>query len=336
MKGTYRTILVVFLLSVVSSVVWTQSEKTGADALRQGVILYKDGEYHDAVLAFREIILDATMEPFHGEAYFWVAKTYLATGELDPAEKNLEFFLINYKNSPYYPEGFYQKGRLLFTQGEYEKAIQVFYNFLTLYKDNPFAPNCYYWIGETLYKLGHLEEAHTVFNKVITEYPESYKLEAAKFRASLIELKYRENELLELIKISHEEYLKSLDEFQKREKTYQQAIEAYQKKLTSMTTDQVKEMIADLNQQIEDKNSMIAEIQVENDEMEAVIEEYKKRLTEMEARITESVADGGTEQQAVPPTSTDNQSELLKIKAEALDLKAYYLKKIYSSEEGAE
>jgi hypothetical protein len=37
--------------------------------------------------------------------------------------------------------------------------------------------------------------------------------------------------LLNLLKISHEEYLKLLEEFQRKEKTYEQAITEYQRKL---------------------------------------------------------------------------------------------------------
>jgi tetratricopeptide (TPR) repeat protein len=94
-------------------------------------------------------------------------------------------------------------------------------------------PNAYFWIGESLYSLGRLEEAERVFAKVLRDYPQSYKVEAASYRLSLVEFKKREEELLRLLKWSHEEFLRAVEEYQRREKTYEQALAAYQQRTGS-------------------------------------------------------------------------------------------------------
>jgi tetratricopeptide (TPR) repeat protein len=91
-------------------------------------------------------------------------------------------------------------------------------------------PNAYFWIGESLYSLGRLEEAERVFARVLRDYPQSYKVEAASYRLSLLEFKKREEELLRLLKWSHEEFLRTVEEYQRREKAYEQALAAYQQR----------------------------------------------------------------------------------------------------------
>jgi hypothetical protein len=94
-------------------------------------------------------------------------------------------------------------------------------------------PNAYFWIGESLYSLGRLEEAERVFAKVLRDYPQSYKAEAASYRLSLLEFKKREEELLRLLKWSHEEFLRTVEEYKRREKAYDQALAAYQQRVGS-------------------------------------------------------------------------------------------------------
>ncbi len=99
-------------------------------------------------------------------------------------------------------------------------------------------PNAYFWVGESLYALGKLDQALSVFRKVLRDYPASFKAEAAQYRVSLIELGRKEAELAKLLKWSHENSLKTIEEFQRRERAYEQAIETYQKRLAASSTGQ--------------------------------------------------------------------------------------------------
>jgi hypothetical protein len=58
-------------------------------------------------------------------------------------------------------------------------------------------------------------------------------VEAASYRLSLLEFKKREEELLRLLKWSHEEFLRTVEEYQRREKAYDQALTAYQQRVGS-------------------------------------------------------------------------------------------------------
>jgi outer membrane protein assembly factor BamD (BamD/ComL family) len=222
-----------FLLVVTSS--WSQAKNAEAE-LRAGLLAFQQEQYQQALQSFRRVIDEAAAQA--PEAYFWSAKAYMATDMLDEADRALEHFLSRYPGHPLASEARYQKTRLLFLERDYENALLASYEFVRLNPGSPFVPNAYFWIGESLYSLGHLEEAERVFAKVLRDYPQSFKVEAASYRLSLIEFKKREEELLRLLKWSHEEFLRTVEEFQRREKSYEQALVAYQQRLAGGTSDQ--------------------------------------------------------------------------------------------------
>ncbi len=237
--------------------------------LLDGIEFYQNEMFNDAISSFHNIVLDPNNSNIHGDAYFWIAKSYFILNRLDDTERNLEHFLINYEDHIFYEQAFYLKGRLLFKQNEYDNAILVFRNYIDLYPGSSYISHCYFWIGESLFLLGNIETAKEIFQIVVQDYPNSVKYEASNYRLSLIDIKQRENELLLLLKISHEESLETLEEYQRLIQTYEQAISAYQKQLSgkvdltqSITTDDLSAQkdaeIAILKQQIEDLQNQLA------------------------------------------------------------------------------
>jgi tetratricopeptide (TPR) repeat protein len=91
--------------------------------------------------------------------------------------------------------------------------------------------------GESLYFLGRLPEAEKLYKAIGERYPDSVKAEAAQYRLALIQFKYREDELLTLLKWSHEESLRTIEEFQRREKAYEQALAVYQRRFGEVRRD---------------------------------------------------------------------------------------------------
>lgn len=203
--------------------------------MRRGLNLFKEGSYNEALYVFREITLENTYSDYHGSSYFWIAKCYLALGNLDLAEENFDFFLGDFTGHPFHEEGFYQKGRILFLKRKYQEGIAVFYDFLERWPESNFAANAYFWIAESLFLLGHYREAEPLFHLVVSDYPTSFKVESARYRLSLIDIFDREKVLLDLLKVSHEEYINSLDDFQRRERTYEQALSVYQRQILNLT-----------------------------------------------------------------------------------------------------
>jgi tetratricopeptide (TPR) repeat protein len=130
----------------------------------------------------------------------------------------------------------YHKGRVLYYLGRYDEAIVL----LKSYADGVGEGHdsrksaSLYWIGECLFSLGQLDKAGEVFTIITEEYPQSVKFEAASYRLALIKQKKIEAELLALLTWSHEESLKTTEEYQRRERTYDQALIAYQKRIAEL------------------------------------------------------------------------------------------------------
>jgi len=105
--------------------------------------------------------------------------------------------------------------------------------------ENPIVDNAgraasYYWIGETLFAMGRMDGAANAFSTVVEKYPYSIKYEAASYRLDLITQKKIEEELLTILRWSHEESLRSLEDYQGRERIYNQAISAYEKRIEAI------------------------------------------------------------------------------------------------------
>ncbi len=313
MKNKFFIIFFIFIHVLIFAQI-----SNGNNIMESGLNNFSDGNYTLALGDFREIILDSNYETLHGTAYYWIARCYMAQNLLDKAENNLDFFIQNYKDNKLFPDAVYQKGRLLFRKGQYDSAIQIFYKFIESYNEHPFVSNSYFWIAESLFFLGHIEKAEIIYSMIIREYPNSYKLEASKYKLSLITLKYREKELLKLLKISHEEYLKALEDFQLREKTYEQSISSYQRRLLAATSDNHKALVAEMTEDILQKDNTIASL--------------NRQITQMNT----SISNLKEQQKASPSINEDTpvftlsasflkNIRLLEVKDSALKLKEFYI-----------
>lgn len=281
------------------------------DILQRGKQEYQSANYRAALQDFRNIILNPQYSAVHGDAYYWVALSYMALNQLGDAEKNLEYFLLNYKDNSNIANAYYQKGRLLFLQNEYQNSIQVLYTFVTSYPHNPFLANAYYWIGESLYRLGHLDEAKKVFQVVVAQYPTSYKFEAAQYRLSVINLKERELELMKLLRWSQEHAVQAQSDFNRKEQAYEQAILAYQRK------------VAQLERPTHTSSSPPKTGTTSQSSQQSSLENQIAQLRQQ----VQSMTSGGA---APSAGSGELTQKLLTLKAQALDLKEFYLNWLYS------
>ncbi len=310
-KRFYTVLMLFFFTALVGGFSQTDDGKA---IIKSGLEKFTKGQYAHAIIDFRQIILNPSYENLYDAAYFWIARSYMEEGMLSKAESNLEFFIQNFPSSRFYPEAIYQKGRLLYMQQDYENSIQVLYEYLKKYPKAPFAANSYFWIAESLYALGHFDKAQQLYAYLIKEYPTSYKVETSKYKLSLIALKQHEEELLKLLRLSHEEYLKVINDFQNREKTYEQALAGYQRKLLAASSNDTKKLLKELNAELSKKDQEIASLN-----RQLVEEKDKTAKTPSDSSINAS------QTTTLNPKYTTNISELLTLKSEALELKAFYL-----------
>jgi tetratricopeptide (TPR) repeat protein len=336
-KASILPMILSLLMAVAPSL--PAANEGAKEDLQEGIRLFTSGLYDNAITAFQNVLLDTSATPvLKASGYFWLAKAYMAVGRLEEAEKYLETYLASFPGGVDYGEALYQKGRLLFMQEEYDNTIQQLQQFLSKYPQSSLVANAYFWVAESLYNLGRLDEASAVFKKIVVDYPSSFKVETAQYRLSVIDLVRRELELTKLVKWSHEDFLKSVEQFQLRERTYQQAIESLQKKLASTGQLQDEKTIADLRSSLEKKSA-------EAEALSAQIQDLKDQLADQAASLATAQAQAtapspaevaAAQAQAAAAAASlqdiekrkadlDRVSRMLEVKQDALALKEAYL-----------
>ncbi len=343
MRKRYGSILAAIILAAAApQVPGQQAAPASRDdpkaALLAGVELFGQERYRDALDVFGKVLADPRAKDERPEAAYWSVLSYLAVGDQATAAASIDAFVSAYPSSPRLPDLLYQRGRILYSRGSYEEAIKVFAAFSEAAPDSDLFPSALYWSGECLYALGRLEEAERAFAAVVQKYPQSVKVEAASYRRSLIGLEYRQRELLKLLTWSHEESLRSVEEFRRREKAYEASISLYQKQLSD-TKRGAAGALSDQDKTAAELRAQIAEISASlasrDEELTQAASENARLRAELEAaRYAASQAGAAPAQAAVPalPLSEDDKSRALAYKARALELLGFYLEAIAREE----
>jgi tetratricopeptide (TPR) repeat protein len=203
-------------------------------ALQRGLRFYGEGRYQEALQTLRPYHEEQEDPAVQAEVLYWISLAELGAADYERAFQDME--ALEKLGGTRAAEIPYHKGRVCYYLGRYDEGISLLSAFAENLSDpgDPRKSAALYWIGESLYSMGQIEKAKDIFSAITENYPSSAKFEAASYRISLINQKKIETELLALLKWSHEESLKTIEEYQRRERAYDQAIIAYQKRIADM------------------------------------------------------------------------------------------------------
>lgn len=239
-------------------------------SFEKGMEHYQEGRWFEAAAELRYAQETAQNLRQWSEALYWVILTELAVSDFGSALRDMEDLEKGAPESTRNTDMVYHRARAYFYLGYFEDALLLFKQ----YADNAGAGGesrkaaAIYWMGECLYAMGQLEQAEGFFHWIIEHHPASSKYEASVYRIDLIKQKKIEAELLALLKWSHEESLRTSEEFQRKEKNYEQAMNAYQRR------------IADLL-----KDSRVADLESANGDYQQQLAEARERIRLLEARL---------------------------------------------------
>jgi TolA-binding protein len=300
--------------------------------LDKGVVLFGQEKYRESLDLFGKVMSDPKAKAERPEAAYWSVLAYLAAGDPGTAGASIDAFISAYPSSPRVPDLLYQRGRILYTKGDYEGSLKVFSAFSSAAPASDLMPSALYWSGECLYALGRLEEAERAFNAVTQNYPSSVKVEAATYRISLIGLEYRQRELLKLLTWSHEESLRSVEDFRRREKAYESSIALYQKQIS----DSKRGAANDQDKTIVDLRAQVADLGTKLAASEALLASSQAEADALRASLAaqSASAQSGLAQVPLPsikqaePIDKDAKAAALNAKERALNLLAFYLERI--------
>jgi len=247
-------------LLMAAGIFWIATLPLSADeqsALLQGQKDYAQGGYLEALAEFQKVLADPDGRQ-NAAAFLGIAKTYFFLLDTRSAAHNLDYYLQTFPQDPQRPEGLYLQARILYTDGDFDHAIEAFGAYLDAAPQGENVSNALYWMGESAFSLGHYQEASSLFTKVVQGYPKSFKVEAARYRLSLIGLQRREDELLKLLQWSHTEALNSSDDFRRRELVYEQELAAFQKEILALKSTDSGAQVAALEEELKSKAALIA------------------------------------------------------------------------------
>ena len=277
-----KILILFFLLFTVNA--FTQNY---ADYMSSGLDAYARSDWSSALFSFQkamEVSKNSLDEPL-----YWLIMANASARNYPVALNDIETFLKRFPNSSKAAEVIYQQGRICYLSAKHEQSINILYGFLRKYPNHRQTASAYYWIGENLYMAGRLKDARSIFSRVIIDYPSSAKVEPSLYKIALIDQASTQDELLKLLKISHEELLKLSEESEKNKKIYEQTIAVYQRQSSDAGGDM---RIADLSEQLKMERKHNEELHDQRVMLELKNQELLAALANMDAKYTaEMVAD---------------------------------------------
>ena len=206
---------------------------------QNGVLYYKEARWQEAAAEFRGAQEIAVFADDKTQALYWVILAELALADYGSALMDMDELEKMAPNSSYAKEMVYHRARAYYNQGYFEDAIVLFkrYSDSISSEDAESADRkaaAFFWMGECLFAMGQFEESQRFYAWVISRYPQSPKVDVSSYRIDLIKQKKIEAELLALLRWSHEESLRTSEDYQRKIKTYEHTLNVYQRRIAEL------------------------------------------------------------------------------------------------------
>ena len=236
----YRLFWLVLLVLIPLSFSHAQEMDTFTRRYHNGALFYGMERFQEAAFEFRRAQESAPGMNEWSQALYWVILSQLAYSDFGSALLDMEELERRAPDSTFAKDIIYHRARVYYNQGYFQEALQLFnrYNISSSDSDQESADRraaAYFWMGECLYSMGQFDEAEKFYAWVIGRYPRSPKVEASSYRLDLIKQKKIEAELLALLQWSHEESLRTSEEYQRTIRTYEHTLNLYQRRILELS-----------------------------------------------------------------------------------------------------
>ncbi|MCL2806054.1 MAG: hypothetical protein FWD26_08960 [Treponema sp.] len=238
-----RGVILALLLGFLLLPAYSQQQSQYTRWFQSGEQFYRLSRWHEAAVEFRRAQESAHNTNDWAAALYYVILCELAYSDYGSALRDMEQLEKNAQHTAYARDMVYHRARVYYILGFYEDALLLFnrYNASTTDADRVSADRraaAFFWMGECLYAMSQFDEAEKFYSWVIARYPHSPKIEASVYRLDLIKQKKIEAELLALLQLSHEEALRTSEDYQKTIRTYEHALNDYQRRIIELTNSQ--------------------------------------------------------------------------------------------------
>ena len=289
MKTFMRTISLIILFFILAAAINAQSSNF-VQRFNSGTALYNMERYYEAGIEFRRAQEIASTENDWAAAIYWVILSELAYSDYGSALLDMAELERKAPSSIYNRDMTYHRARIYFNQGYFEDALLLFRRYIDSVTETGKEADdrkaaAFYWMGECLFAMGQFDEAERFYSWVLTTYPESHKKDICVYRIDLIKQKKIEAELLALLQWSHEESLRTSEEYQRRIRTYEYTLNVYQRRISELTQTQGNSVLPE-PEYIMPPESYIPPVEYadyinsNNDDAQVYTTEYHERLIE--------------------------------------------------------
>jgi tetratricopeptide (TPR) repeat protein len=205
-----------------------------------GTRLFQLSRWNEAAAEFRSAQEAALNRNDFSEALYWVIMSELSGADYGSALRDMD--ALEKTETARSLDIIYHRARSYYYLGYFEESLIQFKRYIDKIQseDNESRQKkaaAYFWMGECLYAMGQIEEAEKFYTWVMINYPSSPKIEISSYRIDLIKQKKIESELLMLLKWSHEENLRTNEDYERKIKTYEHTLNAYQRRVTELSQD---------------------------------------------------------------------------------------------------
>jgi len=230
--------------------VTTTAQSQFARRFQNGAELYAMSRWQEATIEFRRAQENAQTLNEWAQSLYWVILSELAFSDYGSALRDMDELDRHAPHSTYTRDMVYHRARVYFIQGFFDDALLLFNRFTNSVTDSDRVTSdrraaSFFWMGECLYSMGQLEEAEKFYSWVLARYPQSVKVEAASYRIDLIKQKKIEAELLALLQLSHEESLRTSEDYQRTIRTYEHTLNIYQRRIAELANPAANQNLRD-------------------------------------------------------------------------------------------
>ena len=260
---------------------------------QNGIQLYHSSFWNEAAVEFRRAQEIAVDTDDWSRAIYWVILCELARSDYGSAVRDMDELQKKAPATVYARDMVYHRGRVYFNQGYFEEALILFRRYLDSVQDTNRESEdrraaAFFWMGECLYSISHFDEAQKFYAWVINRYPLSPKVDIASYRIDLIKQKKIENELLALLQWSHEESLRSNEDYLRQIKMYEYTLNQYQKRIAELSGGST-----DLAGQGKDSRIEIDDFDLTEDNWQSVYERLLERARRLNIELENMINESG-------------------------------------------
>ena len=275
-------LLGLFLFTTVFAVADESADSQFTLRFQAGSRFYMEAEWHEAAAEFRFAQEIAENTADWAQALYWVILAELALADFGSALRDMDELQRHAPNSTFARDMVYHRARIYFNQGFFEDSLLLFrrYNDSVSYDDIETADRkaaAFFWMGECLFAMGQFDEAEKFYAWVISRYPDSPRVEISGYRIDLIKQKKIEAQLLALLRWSHEESLRTSEDYQRRIRTYENTLNAYQRRITELTDGMAMQVEPEIPvPSLQDDVDLIERARQLDNDIQAILREYEQ------------------------------------------------------------